>query len=119
MKVLAQLIVKVDHQRRTAGGTKHVALLARFKVIAFHLVFAGMEDDILAEWVKIQVAVLNANGAIAVGDLGFLDGRDLELILYCSTVAASLVPDLLGGLRRCHYISLITLGWPGCWGQKV
>ncbi len=72
--------------------------------VALDVICAAVEDDVRLPGVDVEVAVLAADGAVAVGDLEGLERRRGDLVSDGAAVAVGFVPDFGGGVgvRHCE-----------------
>lgn len=65
------------------------------KAVVLHVIVALVEDDVVALSNDVDVAILGADGAVALVDRGVFEAASEDFIFDRSTVATSFVPDLL------------------------
>ena len=88
---IGRLLSKVDHETRAADLAKLVLFVFRSETIHRELVFAGIEREIVAERVNVEVTVDLADAAVAFVDVDGREGREREVELDGAAVAGATV----------------------------
>ena len=107
------IYMRIHKQRRPARRTKIMRAFLHSIYVALHVIFASIEHDLRTLRVDVQVAVLAAEGAVAVGDFLRRKRGGEDFVFDGAAVAVGFVPDFGGDVGVGHSVGFVGFGRNG------